>query len=406
MVIKKLSEHRWLFCLVLIALGISGPMAADMYAPAMPAQAKALMTSMHVIELSITLYMGISFMGLLIYGSLSDCFGRKRMLAIGLVLGAIGSLICWAAPSIRFFFLGRLIQALGFSATPCILPAMARDVFNGTKLAQVASIISVAFGLSPLISPIIGGYVSSHFGWRMIFIGISFYVLASMFAMVFIPETHTTNKRSTLKIKSVLNMYRHILKDHNFLKNMFSKSIAFICYIIFFTLTPFMLEDHLHLTPVEYGWVTLALTAAILFAKALNTFLLSKFSLEAIIVFSNILLFGSSILLLSFAFFNFYSVTSILLPFTLMGISCGFLFSNTSTAAFKSFNGLSSGSVAGLLNGMQRLFACAGSAIAAHLAITSLMPLALLMTLVTGFSLVQYVFFGINTDSLKRCIFH
>lgn len=98
--------------------------------------------------------------------------------------------------------------------------------------------------------------------------------------------------------------------------------------------------------------------------------------------------------MLLFAFLGMYSLYSILIPFALMGAGCGFLFSNTSTAAFGSFNGVSSGSVAGLLNGMQRLFAYAGSAIAAHLLITSLMPLALLLTAASAFSVSQYWWFS------------
>lgn len=394
MVIKKPNEHMWLFCFVLILLGIAGPMASDMYAPAMPAQAKAFMTSTHAIELSLSLYMVVAFFGLLFYGALSDCFGRKRMLAIGLSLGIVGSLVCWVAPGIPTFYLGRVIQGLGFSAAPGILPAMSRDVFEGKRLAQAASIISVAFGFSPLIAPVIGGYISMHFGWRMIFLGLALYVTASMLAMLFLPETHPSNKRRSFHVAPMVQTYATIIKDAHFLKNMFSKAIAYTCFIVFYTVTPFMLEKQLHLTAVQYGWITLAITGTILLAKSLNSLLLNKVGLDQLIFLSNCCLFAASVLMLFFACLGWYSLATILIPFALMGMGCGFLFSNASTAAFKSFNGLSSGSVAGLLNGMQRLFAYAGSAIAAHLVITNLMPLALLMTLFTGFSLVQYIYLG------------
>lgn len=253
MVIRKPKEHMWLFCFVLILLGIAGPMASDMYAPAMPAQAKAFMTSAHTIELSLSLYLIVAFFGLLLYGALSDCFGRKRILLVGLSLGVLGSLICWLAPNIHFFYLGRIIQGMGFSAAPGILPAMGRDVFEGKRLAQAASLISVAFGFSPLIAPVIGGYISVHFGWRMIFIGIALYVMASMLAMLFLPETHPSKNRSRFRIAPIARTYGLILKDTNFLKNMFSKAIAFSCFIIFYTVTPFMLENQLHLSAVQYG---------------------------------------------------------------------------------------------------------------------------------------------------------
>lgn len=394
MVLHKLDERMWLFCLVIVFLAIAGPMASDMYAPALPEQVKAFMTSSESVKMGLSISLIMSFIGLVAYGALSDCWGRKRILFFGLSLGLIGLIICWRAPSIHVFYIGRIAQGLGFSAAPAVLPAMTRDLFEGKRLAQAASIVSVALGFSPLFAPVLGGYIDMTYGWRMIFLFLSTYVVLCIGVMNLLPETHTQEKRSPLQLKAMVDTYRHIIRDANFMRNMFSKSMAFACFIIFYTVTPFMLENQLHLTAVQYGWITLGLTGAILLSKSANTLLLNFVNVERLIFYSNCSLLLASGLMLIFACFHYYSVYTIMIPFALLGIGCGFLLSNTTAASFKSFNGISSGSVSGLLNGMQRLCAYVGSIIAAHLVITSLLPLALLLTGVSAFSVGQYWWFS------------
>lgn len=387
--------RTWLFCALLVIIGLTGSLAIDMYVPAMPAIANALHASSTTIKLSLSLYLVPFALGQLFCGPLSDCFGRKRVLMPTVVVGFAGSLLCALAPTITLFYLGRILQGLGFSAIGATLPAMARDVFDDKRFAQVGSILSMVFGLGPIFSPIVGGYISHYFGWRMIFEVTTVYsAFILLLVWWFITETHDKQQRHVFHIVPILQTYGRILKDHIFLKNTLSKSAAYTGFIVFYTVTPFMLQDHLHLTAVEYGWVTLILTGSILLAKFINTFTLNYIKIEKLIFLSLITLVSACVLLLIQSLFGLYSVAAIVIPFVIFGFGSGFLFANTTTAAFHSFKKTAAGSVSGLLSAVQLLSAFVGSAIAAHLGVTTLIPLAVFLCVITCIALIQYIYFN------------
>lgn len=382
----------WLFCAALVLIGLIGSLTIDMYVPVMPDVARSLGVSATAIKLSLSYYLVPYAFGQLFYGSLSDCFGRKRILLPAIIIGVIGSASCATASTITHFYMGQVLQGAGFSAIGAIAPAMARDVFDDIKFAQVGSILSLVFGLGPIFSPIFGSYIGHFFGWHMIFIIISIYSLFAIFIIFFVTETHDKKHRHVFHIVPILKTYFRILTDAIFLKNTLSKSAAYTGFIVFYTVTPFMLQDHLKLTVIQYGWVTLTLTSSILLAKLVNTLLLKYVDINRIIFLSTLVLLFASSLLLALSLFNFYSVTTIVVPFIIFGVGSGFLFSNATVAAFHSFKKVAAGSVSGLLNGLQLLSAFVGSAISAHLGITSLLPLAIFMCCMSLLTVTQYVY--------------
>jgi DHA1 family 2-module integral membrane pump EmrD-like MFS transporter len=382
-------------CGLLLFIGLVGTMAIDMYVPSLPYISRDFSISSELAKYTITFYLISYGVGQLIYGPLSDSFGRKGVLLITAVIGFMGSLLCVTAPSISMLYVGRFLQGAGYSGVSVVGPVIARDVLNDKRFAQVASVLSLIFGLGPVCSPVLGGYIDYLFGWRMVFGVISIYTLLVMLLIIFvIPETHDKNNRSLFHVTVVLKTWRSIITNKIFITNMLCKSLAFTGFIVFYTVTPFMFQNHLGLNSVQYGWITLGLTGAILSAKLTNMLTLNYISIEKLNFFSTALLAFSGGLLLLFALLNAYSLAAILIPFTLFGIGSGFLFSNTTAAAFKPFKGVSSGSVSGLLSGLQLLSAFLGSAIAAHLGLKSLMPLGVFMAVLGVSVLAQYIFFN------------
>ncbi len=380
-------------CILLILVGLTGSLSIDMYAPAMPAIAKTLGVSATAVQWSLSLYALVSLIGLFTYGALSDCFGRKRILLVGLSVGVFGAAICAMATTIHLFYLGRVLQGLGLAVVPSVLPAVSRDLFSGKLFQQVASIVSVAFGLGPVFSPLIGSYVSHVYGWHEIFMVLAFYALMAMLVVAFfLGETHDKEKRSTFNLKPMLRNYGMIITNPIFFKNMFAKAVAWMSFLVFYTASPFMLQEHLHMNMLHYGSVTLAITGAIFLSKVINTFLLNIMDVNAIVRMSLwIMVFGAA-LLLGFGIAGYYSVATIVGPFIIVGFASGFLFSNTMAASFQGFRGVSSGSVAGLLNGTQVLVGFLGSATAAHISINSLWPLGTLMTTASVMCLLVYYY--------------
>jgi MFS transporter, DHA1 family, 2-module integral membrane pump EmrD len=381
------------FCALLVFIGLTGSLSIDMYVPAMPAMAHALSASPTDIKLSLSLFLIPYALGQMFYGSLSDCIGRKKVLIPAVALGMLGSLLCAYMPHLMSFYAGRILQGAGFSAIGAIAPAMGRDAFDDIRFAQIGSILSMVFGIAPIFSPILGSYISHSYGWAVIFYVITVYaLLVIMISALWLPETHDTKNRHTFHITAILKTYGRILKNHMFLKNTFAKSAAYTGFIAFYTVTPFMLQHHLHVSTIAYGWFTLALTGSILLAKLVNTLLLGFIDIHRLIFLSLCTLVLSTLLLLTFALFGLYSVSAVVIPFMLFGVASGFLFSNTTVASFHSFKKTAAGSVSGLHSGIQLFCAFAGSLIAAHLSTATLMPLAIFMGLISASGLMQYLY--------------
>lgn len=145
-------------------------LAVDMSLPAFPALAIAFATSADRVQLTISAYLIGYAAGQLFYGPLSDRFGRRPMLLMGMAIYTISGFCCAFAPSIEAMVALRLLQGLGGCVGVVVTRAAARDYFSGPGLAQMLSSITAVQAIGPLVAPVIGGLLTSHVNWRWIFI--------------------------------------------------------------------------------------------------------------------------------------------------------------------------------------------------------------------------------------------
>lgn len=401
--IKQLKLNTTLFCTLLLLIGTAGALAIDMYVPSLPNITKALSTTNSATQYSISLYLISYGFGQLFYGPLSDSIGRKPVMLIGAFTAMLGGIYCVYSHTIHAFYIGRLLQGAGYSAVAVTLPAIAKDQLDNKQFAQAASAISMVFGLIPIASPILGAHIDHAFGWRMIFIGMTGYTLFTILVMLFVlSETHNHTQRTQLKFNIVLSQWKEILKNRIFLANALCKSATYSAFIIFYTVTPFIMQDKFHLSIKQYSWVTFALASTALISKLFNTILLRWFHLKKLTLFANWLLAFSGCLLLFFALIHSYTTATILIPFLLAGFASGFLFSNATVAAFEPFASKASGSVSALLSGLQMLTAFAGSAIVAKLPLDTLLPLASLLFALGVLSLLIYITLATSNEPQQQ----
>ncbi|SMD00591.1 Bcr/CflA family efflux MFS transporter [Pedobacter nyackensis] len=156
--------------LILGSLTALGPFSIDMYLPGFPAIAADLRTNTSMVALSLSsFFIGISA-GQLLYGPLLDRFGRKKPLYIGLLVYILASAGCAFATSIDALIILRFIQALGSCAATVAAVAMVRDLFPVKENAKVFALLMLVLGVSPMIAPTLGGYVTVALGWHSIFL--------------------------------------------------------------------------------------------------------------------------------------------------------------------------------------------------------------------------------------------
>src|ERR1700722_1801762 len=207
------SRNRTLIILILGAMSTVSPFAIDMYLPAFPGIAAALNTSTAKISLSISSYFVGIAAGQLFYGPLLDRFGRKLPLYAGLALFIVASLLCLISRTVEWLVAMRFLQALGGCAAQVASMAMVRDFFPVHETARIISLLILILGVSPLLAPTVGGFISAHLGWRWVFIVLALFAgLVLSVCFWWLPEGHPPDPGVSLRLPPIVRNFAEALR--------------------------------------------------------------------------------------------------------------------------------------------------------------------------------------------------
>lgn len=204
--------------LVLAALCAIGPLGIDMYLPSIPAMALSFGASEGAVQFSLmTFFVGL-MLGQLVYGPLSDKFGRKPMIYVGIVIFTLGSIGCALAESVEQLQWLRFLQGLGGSIGMVIAFAVVKDSFSGAAMGKMMSLVLAVLGLSPVVAPMVGNVLQGMGSWRTIFWGLMVYgVLVGLAVALLLPETRSAKDRQGFALSRTLHNYCKILFDKKFI---------------------------------------------------------------------------------------------------------------------------------------------------------------------------------------------
>lgn len=270
--------------LILGSMTALGPFSIDMYLPSFSGIAKDLHTSVTLVSESLSSYfIGISF-GQLLYGPLLDRFGRKKPLFIGLMVYILASLGCAVVADIHVFIGLRFVQAVGSCAATVAAVAMVRDLFPVREIPNVLSKLMLVLGLSPMLAPTIGSYVTTYYGWHaifyiLIFLG-TFVLIASQLGL---PDSHKPDPDISLKLKPIIANFVSIIKVPQFYTYALTGSIAFSGLFTYVAASPILFMDILKVDATAYGWIFAFMSVSFIGSSQLNSILLRRFSSEQMI---------------------------------------------------------------------------------------------------------------------------
>ncbi|WP_200553265.1 multidrug effflux MFS transporter [Kosakonia sp. LAM2021] len=238
------------FAIVLGMLTAMGPICTDLYLPALPDISQQLGTSNTLIQLSLTASLIGLGLGQLFFGPLSDRMGRKRPLLLSLLLFIVSSVLCATTQSIYWLIFWRFIQGIAGAGGSVLSRAIARDKYHGTLLTQFFALLMTINGIAPIVSPVLGGYITSTLHWRALFwtmaaIG----VVLLLSAMLVLKETLQEKNSGGSLLKTSVN----VLKNKPFSMYCFIQAFMLAGLFSYIGSSSFVLQNEYGLTAMQFS---------------------------------------------------------------------------------------------------------------------------------------------------------
>ena len=241
--------------LILASLTALAPFAIDTYLPAFEVMEYDLATNSNFIQQTLTFYLVPYTIMTIFHGAISDSIGRIKTIKYGMSLFILGSIGCAFANSIEMLWISRLIQGVGAGAGNVVARAMVRDLYSGATAQKVMATIQIIFGIAPAIAPMVGGLLLG-ISWQAIFIFLIIYsVLITFFSVNFLPETISKQNRLPFNFESILNRYKDLLNDKNYIFLILAVSFNFSAFFLYVLSSPIFLMQHLNLSSSQFGYL-------------------------------------------------------------------------------------------------------------------------------------------------------
>jgi len=249
--IKLDKKHIGIITIILALLTSLSPFAIDTYAPAMSSMSFNFGVELSDIELSMTIYILGYAIGQFLGGPLSDNFGRKPIVIIGLLAFIGSSYMLSLCNSLEYLYLLRFTQALGGGFSVVVTMAIVRDLFSGNSLAKRITYISMFMMTAPLVAPAVGTFLIKYFEWRSIFSFLTIYsILVIALFFLYIPETLKVKNKSRILQRSVKG-YLELFSNTKALSLILASAFGFAGMFTFITGSSKIYIDHFNI-PVEY----------------------------------------------------------------------------------------------------------------------------------------------------------
>ncbi|KTR08949.1 MFS transporter [Curtobacterium luteum] len=241
--------------LVLGLLSAVAPFATDLYLPAFPRMTTDLGASATAVQLTLTAFLVGVTAGQLVFGPLSDRFGRVPPLVAGAALCVLASVAAVFAPTIGVLIVARLLQGLGGAAGMVISRAVISDLATGKAAARAFSLMMIVGGVAPVVAPLLGGLLTGPIGWRgllSIVLGLAVVMLVAVLAVV--RETHVRERRDALRAeRQGSGAGLRTLRSRAFLANTAVFGFAFAVMMAYISASPFLYQDMIGFGTVGYG---------------------------------------------------------------------------------------------------------------------------------------------------------
>jgi MFS family permease len=310
----------------LLLLICFGSVAAIMIAPALPAIADYFHISAGEAQQTMSIFLLGFAVGQLIYGPLSNRFGRKPAIFIGIGVAALGSLACVlsaALDSFYFLLLSRLIMALGSSVGLTVAFTIIADFYHPHQARKVNATVIIPFAVMPGLATMVSGWLVENFGWQSCFYLFDIYTLLLFCTVFLLDETLQTKDFSALKPHHVATNYLKMLHNKSLVGNGFIYGCCGAAVYVFGSVAPFIAIHNLNISPTQYGTLNIIPYSGIIVGSISSRWLPSWFTAKHSVCLGLTIMSVSILAMLVFFVNNQINLITLLAPmfFTMIGLS-------------------------------------------------------------------------------------
>ena len=368
-------KNRSRFILILGLLSAIGPFSIDMYLPGFPVIAASLRTTPEMVSYSLSSYFIGICVGQMLLGPLLDRYGSKRPLYGGLIIYILSSIGSAFAPSIEMLIALRFFQAAGGCVGIVAPRAIIRDVFPVEENAKIFSLLILILGVSPIIAPTAGGYITTHFGWHSIFIILAIITLLILLAVIFyLPESRQPDPTFSLKPKPILASFQKVITHPQFYTYSLTGATASAGLYAYLAGSPFVFMELYHVTGPQYGWIFALIAAGLIASSQLNNILLRRYTSSQIIRVTLSLQCIVAIVLVVGTYYSWLGLYGTIACIFFYLCCQGFSFPNSSALSMAPFT-KEAGSASALMGSIQMALGAGSSALVGVLSNGTAMPM-------------------------------
>jgi MFS transporter, DHA1 family, multidrug resistance protein len=345
-------DSRW-FMVLLGALTATTALAVDMSLPALPALVAAFATTADRVQLTLSLFVLGYAGGQLVYGPLSDRFGRRPLLLVGLVLYAAAGFACALAPNIAVLVTARFVQGFGACVGPVLGRATVRDHYGGARAAQMLSYITFVFALAPMIAPFIGSFLLAHFGWPAIYLTLAGFglTLTLVIWLGFAESLQSRDPHAAHPTRIVANI-GHFFGNRICAGYAIVNGFVFAGLFAFISGSPFVFIDGYHVSPNSFGFYFALSAIGLMMGAFANGRLLRRHSGEAVLRLGLVVIVAAGVLLCILAWTRWGGPILLMVPIVAYVFAQGIVLPNSIAAAMEPL-GRMAGMGASLLGAVQ-----------------------------------------------------
>ena len=231
-----------------------GPLATDLYLPSLPHIGAALAASPAKVQLTLSAYLIGFSIGQIIYGPISDALGRKPVLVAAFGLFILATLACALATSVEMLIIARALQAFGAAGPIILARTMVRDLYHGPRAGREMSMMGTIMGITPIIAPILGGFLQVGLGWRSIFLTMAAGgIVLALLAALRLPETNHFRSRDHLSLATILESYKIVLSNKAYRAYAALLSLSYAGLFAFISASSFVFQDVYGLDEIAFG---------------------------------------------------------------------------------------------------------------------------------------------------------